>query len=93
MVVVPPDAAAARPPQSAGRRRQRAAPLDPDLEARLRRQRAQDYGRNVRRGLATWHQQHAAKRGEQLALQQAWREGERAAQVRRLAVSAAGGRS
>jgi hypothetical protein len=59
--------------------------LDPELEARLRRQRAQQYGRHVRETLAAWHQRFSSRRQEQLAAQRAEWEAQRAARLARLA--------
>ena len=62
---------------------QRPDPLPPELEARLRRQRAQQYGRAVRESLAAAHIRQAAKR-EAAAQREAW-EAQRTARLARLA--------
>ena len=64
---------------------QRPDPLPPELEARQRRQRAQQYGRAVRENLAAAHARQAAKREAAAAAQrEAW-EAQRAARLARLA--------
>lgn len=70
---------------SAAASAQRPDPLPPELEARLRRQRAQQYGRAVRESLAAAHARQAGKREAAAAAQrEAW-EAQRAARLARLA--------
>ena len=89
-MIFPLDAAGAQPPPPAAaarvhQRRRQPVALDPELEARLRRQRAQQYGRRVRENLAAWHQRFSSRRQEQLAAQRAEWEAQRAARLARLA--------
>jgi hypothetical protein len=89
-MIVPLDTAAAQPPPPAGaardhQRRRQPEALDPELEARLRRQRAQQYGHSVRENLAAWHQRFSSRRQEQLTAQRAEWEAQRAARLARLA--------
>lgn len=74
----PPASAAAAAAAAA----QRPEPLPPELEARLRRQRAQQYGRAVRDSLAAANARQAAKREAAAAAH--W-EAQRAARLARLA--------
>lgn len=85
MVLLPPDAAAAEPPPALRSQLRAPEPLLPELEARLRRQRAQQYGRHVREGMAAWHERHTARREAQLATQREQWEAQRAARLARLA--------
>ncbi|KAL4425047.1 hypothetical protein ABPG77_001825 [Micractinium sp. CCAP 211/92] len=85
MVLLPPDAAAAERPPALRCQLRPPDPLPPELEARLRRQRAHQYGRHVREGLAAWHERHTARRQAQLAAQREQWEEQRAARLARLA--------
>lgn len=85
MVLLPPDAAAAEPPPALRQQLRPPELLAPELEARLRRQRAQKYGRHVREGLAAWHERHTVRREAQLAAQRERWEAQRAARLARLA--------
>lgn len=86
-MLIPPDAAAAQPPPSlAAPPNRRPEPIDPELEARLRRQRVQQYGRAVRDSLAAWHARHAAKRAAAAEEQRERWEAQRQARLARLAV-------
>ena len=86
MVLLPPDSAAAVPPAAALKQQHRAPdPLPPEVEARLRRLRAQQYGRYVRENLAEWHARHSTQREAQLAAQREQWEAQRALRLARLA--------
>lgn len=86
-MLVPPDAPAARPLPAMGRDAAplRPEPLDPDLEARLRRQRAQQYGRMVRETLAAWHARQAARQAAEAEAKREQWEAQRARRLARLA--------
>ena len=85
-MLVPPDAAWAHgPPPAAAAPPRRPEPLDPEREARLRRERAHQYGRTVRGNLVAWHQRHAAKRAEAAAAQRDLWEQQRKGRLARLA--------
>lgn len=88
-MLVPPSQEWAEGPPASGAAATAAAkrpdPLPPELEARLRRQRAQQYGRAVRESLAAAHARQACKREAAGAAQrEAW-EAQRAARLARLA--------